>query len=380
MLTEKQINEIREHLENAKNPLFYYDNDADGLCSYILLRKFIDRGKGVSVRSFPDLNGSYARKAQELNADCAFVLDKPVLSKEFAEEIDKLGLPLIWIDHHDVKREEYEKDMKNLFIYNPARNKGKDKSGPENRKFSGHETSKKQEEVSCEPVTYLSYKIANRKEDIWLAVVGCIFDHYLPDFIDEFKERYPEFWTKKKVNDPFIAYYETEIGKIAMALNFGLKDSTTNIVKLQNFLLQAKEPSEIFSETGANHAFRKRFEFIKKKYDYLIDKAKENVQDNFIFFEYGGELSMSSDIANGLFYRFPGRYVAVAYRKDAMSNLSLRGKNVKKILEEILKEINGSGGGHEDAVGARIKTEDLGRFKDLFIKSLSHSTLEKLKI
>jgi len=58
----------------------------------------------------------------------------------------------------------------------------------------------------------------------------------------------------------------------------------------------------------------------------------------------------------------------------------LRGKNVKKILEEILKEINGSGGGHEDAVGARIKTEDLGRFKDLFIKSLSHSTLEKLKI
>lgn len=32
MLTEKQISEIREHLEKAQNPLFFFDND-DGLCS-----------------------------------------------------------------------------------------------------------------------------------------------------------------------------------------------------------------------------------------------------------------------------------------------------------------------------------------------------------
>src|SRR3990167_9586407 len=110
MLSEKQILEIREHLERAQNPLFYYDNDADGLCSFIILRKFIGRGKGVAVRSFPDLNASYARKAAELNADYVFVLDKPVISKEFVKEIDNLGLPLVWIDHHDLPIEEYEKD------------------------------------------------------------------------------------------------------------------------------------------------------------------------------------------------------------------------------------------------------------------------------
>ena len=83
--------EIKEHLEKAQNPIFYYDNDADGLCSFVILRKFLDRGKGVAVRSFPGVDGQYARKARELNADYVFILDKPVVSREFVEEIDGMG-------------------------------------------------------------------------------------------------------------------------------------------------------------------------------------------------------------------------------------------------------------------------------------------------
>src|SRR3989338_9143033 len=124
MLTEKQLQEIREHLEKAQNPVFFYDNDADGLCSYVILRRFIGRGKGVVIRSFPDLNASYAKKAQELNADYVFVLDKPVVSKEFIEEIDKLGLPLVWIDHHEIESSLDKIGYKHLFVYNPAKNKG----------------------------------------------------------------------------------------------------------------------------------------------------------------------------------------------------------------------------------------------------------------
>ena len=44
MLTKKQINEIREHLEKAQNPLFFFDNDPDGLCSFLLLQRYIGRG------------------------------------------------------------------------------------------------------------------------------------------------------------------------------------------------------------------------------------------------------------------------------------------------------------------------------------------------
>jgi len=345
MLTDKQMQEIREHLEKAQNPLFYFDNDADGLCSYVILRRFLGRGKGVAVRSFPDLNAGYARKASELNADYIFVLDKPVLAKEFAEEIDKLSLPLVWVDHHDLPPEKFEKDMKNLFVYNPARNKGKNKSE--------------------EPVTYLCYKTTNRKEDLWLAIIGCIADHHLPDFVDEFKEHYAEFWSDKEIKKPFDAYYGTEIGRIARALNFGLKDSITHVVEMQNYLISAKGPDDIFQEVGANFSFRKKYSEIQKKYSELLEKAKNSVFGNLIFFDYAGDLSISADISNELSYIFPDKYIVVAYVNGAAANLSMRGKNVRKVLENVLKKVEGTGGGHEDAVGARISTEDLERFKEI---------------
>ncbi len=357
MLTAKQINEIREHLENAKNPVFYYDNDADGLCSYVLLRRFLGRGKGVAVRSFPDLNASYARKVFELKADYVFVLDKPVLSREFIEEISKANLQIVWIDHHDIEREKFEEEFDNLYVYNSSLGNG-----------------------GGEPVTYLCYKVTNRKEDVWLAVIGCIADHYLPNFISEFKENYGEFWTRKNVKEPFDAYYGTEIGKIARAINFGLKDSITNVVQLQNFLISCSFPGEVLSESGKNYNFRKKYLEIEKKYNDLINKAEQGVSGRVIFFEYGGEISISSDISNELFYKHSDKFVVVAYKKGEISNLSLRGKNVKKILEKVLKEVGGHGGGHDDAVGARIATSDLGKFKELFHKYLSSSISDKLKV
>ena len=114
MLSEKQIKEIREHLEKAQNPLFFFDNDADGLASFLLLRRYIDRGKGVAIKSFPELNIAYSRKLHELNPDYVFVLDKPAISEEFLKEVHDLNLPLVWIDHHDVPK---PKD-KEIYYYN----------------------------------------------------------------------------------------------------------------------------------------------------------------------------------------------------------------------------------------------------------------------
>ena len=75
MLTEKQNSEIKEHLEKAQNPVFFFDNDPDGLCSFLLLRRYLGRGKGVAVRSFPDLTVDYFRKIKELEADYVFIID-----------------------------------------------------------------------------------------------------------------------------------------------------------------------------------------------------------------------------------------------------------------------------------------------------------------
>ncbi|MEK6850471.1 MAG: DHH family phosphoesterase [Nanoarchaeota archaeon] len=351
MLTEKQMDEIREHLSKAQNPLFFYDNDVDGLCSFLILRRFLGRGKGVAVKSYPDLNVQYARRVQELNADYVFVLDKPLISKEFIEEIDKMQIPMVWIDHHDVEGNDIHK-KDNLFVYNSAKNLGKSKS--------------------FEPTTCLVYKLNERKEDMWLAVMGCIADHYTPDFISDFEKEYPEFFSKRKVKGPFEIYYTTEIGKIAQALSFGLKDSITHVVQMQNFLISCKGPGDVFQEIENNSNFRKRYLEIKNKYDSLIEKGKKEVFGNLVFFDYTGDLSISAELANELCYLYPEKYVVTAFIKGGITNISLRGKNVKDLLEKLLKQFEGaSGGGHEDAAGARIKTSDLARFRESMEKEVN---------
>ena len=352
MLTEKQIDEIKEHLENAVNPLFFYDNDADGLCSFLILRRYCQKGKGVAVRSYPGLNMQYAKKAKELNADYIFVLDKPILEKEFVEEIERMNLPLIWIDHHEMESMSPKnfKGNKNFHAYNPIRNAPPYKSS--------------------EPVTYICYRITQRKEDLWIAMIGCISDHFLPDFKEEFKDKYGELWGN--VKEPFDAYFNTEIGKISQAFNFGLKDSTSNIVKFQNCLITCKTPDEVLSEVPSNHTFRKKYQEIRKKYDSLLNKALKQKDEKLIFFSYAGDLSISSEISNEVHFRNPKKIIVIAYKKGAVCNVSLRGKNVRKILEKILPLLeNSSGGGHEDAVGARINTSDLDKFKNLLKRELN---------
>ena len=348
MLTKRQILEVREHLDRALNPIFYYDNDADGLCSYVLFRKFIGRGKGVAVRSHPDVDESYARKVQELNADYVFVLDRPILGEKFVEEIGKLGIPIVWIDHHEIGDEKY--DGKEVFIFNPTRNEKK---------------------KSNEPISYWAYQICNRREDLWIALMGCIADHYLPDFIDEFKKKNGEYWGKK-ILKPVDAYYKYEIGRLARVLGFGLKDSVTHVVQMQNFLVKCKGPEDLFQEVESNKPFARKYREIRERYDVLLKKAREgiNEDDKFVFFTYSGELSISSDISNELSYLYPGKMIVVAFISGPITNISMRGKGVKKLIEKILPGFeNSSGGGHEEAIGDRVQTQDLERFKEEIAKN-----------
>ena len=218
-----------------------------------------------------------------------------------------------------------------------------------------------------------SYKISAQKENIWIAMMGCIADHYLPDFADEFSEIYPEYW-KENIKQPFDALYQTEIGRMAQSLGFGLKDSITHVVELQNFLINCTRPDQMLLEAGDNSYFRNKYSEIREKYDFLLEDAKKSIKGKILFFEYSGDLSISADIANELSYLYPKKYIAVAYRKEPMANISIRGKGVRAVLERVLKRFpQANGGGHEDAVGARIKIEELEQFKAIFEQELDEN-------
>jgi len=348
MLTKKQVSEIKEHLSRAQRPIFFFDNDPDGLCSFLLLQRYLGRGKGVSIKSFPELIEEDFRKVHELNADYIFILDKPLVSNSFFDQAEKFNIPVVWIDHHFVDKTQTPKFVN---YYNPVFNKKKTE----------------------EPVTALCYQITRRKEDLWLAVAGCISDHFVPEFYGDFEKAYPEFKVKEK--EPFGILYNSPIGKVVMILSFGLKDRTTNVVNMMKFLITAKGPHDVLEENKKNQVFYNKYKTLNEKYEHLLNKSvligKE--KGEVLFFKYGGELSMSSDLSNELSYRFSEKIIVVVYTRGLKANVSMRGENVKDLLSKAIEGFeNATGGGHKNAVGAQIRVEDIERFKERLEKLVTH--------
>lgn len=344
MLTKKQVKEILAHLEKAQNPVFFFDNDNDGLCSFLILRRFLGRGKGVAVKSFPDMNAEYAKKVSELNADYVFILDKPIVSQEFFEETKLLNVPIVWIDHHEVQI----KIPKFVNYYNPSLKKSN----------------------KNEPVTYLCYNVTKRKEDLWLAVIGCISDRFSPKFYSEFVKLYPDLSIKS--NEAFDIFYRSQIGNLAKMFNFALKDTTSNVVKMIKFLIDAKNPYDVIEENNKNREMHLRFKQVYQKYEKLIEKAK-SLADNskLLFFQYGGDLSISADLSNELTYLFPDKIIVVIRAIGVKASISMRGEKIRDLFLNSIKGLeNATGGGHENAIGGQIRIDDIEKFRENLEKEI----------
>lgn len=337
MIKEKEIREIREHLEASQNPLFFFDNDVDGLCSFLILRRSIGRGRGVAIKSFPDLKAQYIKKVEELNPDAVFILDKAEVDREFVELVKAKGLPIIWIDHHNSKTDE---DIISQTYY-----------------YNSFPTS--------EPTTYIAQNVFERKEDLWLAIIGSISDVYKPDFASDFENEFPELYNSQL--NAFDALHETEIGKIIRMLNFGLMDTITNVVSLVKYLFKAKNAYDLLEEKNETKHLHKRYAQLNSFFNKQIEKAEENVDKKspVLFFSYSGETSMSAEISNRLLYDNPDKLIVVGFKRPDKVNISVRGKDALKVTQAAIEGIeDATGGGHEEATGAMVFVEDWDKFKE----------------
>ncbi len=180
MITEKQIQEIRKELEESTNPLFLFDDDPDGTCAYLLLKRYYKKGIGKAVKTSPTLNATHVPLTKEENHDLIIILDKPLVDQDF---FDNVRIKTIWIDHHPPL------DRTGVKYYNPRINDDKD-----NR-----------------PTTYWAYQVV--KTNMWIAMLGCIADYHLPDFTKEFMNQYPDL-INEIPKDPGEVKYKTQFGKI----------------------------------------------------------------------------------------------------------------------------------------------------------------------
>ncbi len=349
MVLSQELKTIRTLLEQSASPFFLYDNDADGLCSFVLLRRFLGRGEGSAVRSNPDIDVRYAHQALAHGADLVVVLDRPYLGDSFLRELESRNIPVLWIDHHQVDSSHREHSL--VHAFNPC--------------FAAN--------PSHEPVTHWSYLISSRAEDCWIAVMGCIADHFLPPYVSLVKKTYPELWAS--VKKPFEAYYTTELGFLARMIAFGLKSPPSQVSVFERSLYSCSSPHDFKAALDSSEPFAEEIRSLAHRYKTLIERACAEVNGQFIFFTYGGETSMSSEIANELSFRYPSSYVLVTHTKPGILALSLRGNNVLSFIEQVLPLFpRASGGGHRDAVGVRLPSSELNSFKHELFNLISASS------
>ncbi len=334
-LNEKQTSQIRSELENCKKPLFFFHDDPDGVASFLLLYKIKGEGKGIIVKTTPKIDEKFVKKVQEYNPDKIFILDIAVVEQEF---IDEVNAPIIWIDHH------FPVERRNIKYFNP----------------------RLLEEKNSAPVSYICYQVA--QENIWLSAVGCIGDWFMPDFIEEFREKYPDM-LESSVKNPEDALFNSKLGELVKIFSFILNGLTNEVMKNVIVLTRIKTPQEILKqETPAGKFIYKKYEKMKKTYDDLIGqalKAKQQKNDLLYLFIYDEKYtSFTKDLANELIYRHPEKIIVVGRKKEDEIKMSIRSKkiNLPEILEKALAGIEGYGGGHEYAVGANVKEHDFGRF------------------
>lgn len=339
MIPKKEIDEIRKYLDKAENPLFFFDDDADGLCSYLLLKKYIDKGKGVVVKRSPELGIEFYPRIKDFSPDLVFILDRPAVSQEF---IDKISVPIIWLDHHEPVKK------KGVHYYNPK------KKDPEDRR----------------PTSYWAYEVA--KDNLWIGMVGCVSDWFIPDFKDEFIEQYPDLFPKD-IDEPGEAYITKGIGDLVRIFNFILKGTPSEAIKNANILARIESPYEILKQSTPKGRYIFRVsEKNAKSFNSLMARAEKTKAEGSLFlFSYKTDkVSYTSYISNILLGKNPDKLIIIAREDGDYMKMSLRSKDIKvlPILKKALKEVDGYGGGHLYACGAGVKKESFKRFIEV-IKS-----------
>lgn len=343
MLPEKENKKLREELETATRPLFIFDDDPDGLCSFLLFYRFLREGKGIVKKSSPKITPAFLRKVEEYNPDKVFILDVPIVEQEF---LDGVKVPVIWVDHHDPLERHKVK------YFNP-------------RVF---------DDKAYYPTTKLCYDAV--KQDMWVAMIGCIGDWHIPDFKDEFVEKYPDLWGGQ--GDPGHVTYGTKLGRLVRIISFCLKGSSSQVMKAVKVLTRVESPYEIIDGTSPQGRFiLKHIQRVETHYDDLLKRAKKKAgKGKLVLFRYEeSQWALSSDLAGELGYLHPDKVVIVGREKSGELKCSIRSREIKikPILIKALQGVEGYGGGHDYACGAVVKAEDFEQFIKNFKRELNGS-------
>lgn len=364
-LSPIQIVQIRDHLDNCQRPLFFFDDDQDGVCSFLQFYRYKGEGKGIIVKTTPKLGSIFLNKVREYGPDKIFILDLAIVEQDF---LDELKIPVIWVDHHG----PFERE--NVKYFNPRISKWEDNHPTS---YMCHQVV--QQELKASDMESELASFPRKQEEhriyLWLATIGCIADWFIPQFLDDFRKEFPDLIDKPYKNAGDIIY-NTKLGLLTRIFAFVLKGKTNEVMKSIKVLTRINSPYEILNqETAQGKYIYKRYEEVNKMFEPLIKDVLEtadNTDEKLVVYKYSDDkTSFTSELSNEAIYRFPGKIIMIAREKNDEMKCSMRSSKLilPPLVEKCLVGLEGYGGGHEHACGLNIKTRDfeefLKRFREL---------------
>lgn len=337
-ITDKELQEIKAAIDAAARPLVLFDDDPDGVTSFVQFYRYKKEGKGIAVKASPVVDARYARKVEEYAPDLVLILDKPVVDEEF---FDAVKTPIIWLDHHkpqDVSR------WKNVRYYNPRIHSDKDNL----------------------PTSYWMYHVVGGP--LWLATVGAVADWHLPEYLGAFAAEYPDLVPAEYATVEDLLF-NSKLGRLARVISFNLKGTVQETMKSVLVLTRIESPYEILNQTTPKGKYLfKKYHHLAAKYDALLKRAKTVAvpADPLLLFVYeDDQLSLTSDLSNELLYQYPDHLVMIARKHGGEYKYSMRSAkkyDIPAILDTALRGVEGYGGGHLYACGACVKERDNEKF------------------
>jgi len=333
-ISEQELKLFHTLLTQASRPLIFYDDDADGLSSYLLVHHANKDAIGVRCGRGPEVDAEFARKISENQPDLVVILDKPRVSEEF---FSSYNTPTLWLDHHDPA------------AYTPR----------------GHVTyfnPRVHNDTDDRPTSYWVYRALGGPS--WIAAVGTTADWH-DDLLEEMRIRHPKLVNGARSVKK--ALYNSPLGEIVRMFNFSLKGSSKHVQGCVNTLKKINDPQELIdASTPRGRFIHKHVKPILSEYaDQLRQAQQTRAQQGVYVHVFGPQRnSLIAEVANELLVTRKTPIIIVGRRIDGEVKFSMRShaRNLPPIVAQALENVEGYGGGHTEACGGSIAERDWEQF------------------
>ncbi|MFH1631299.1 MAG: DHH family phosphoesterase [Candidatus Aenigmatarchaeota archaeon] len=338
------MNNVISFLKSIKSTdgvIVIFHNDADGICSSVLLRKYLDtivkKAYMISQPMPPDKN--LIRRIQTCVPSKIIMLDLAVDQQESLIKKIKGISDVLIVDHHPSTRNF---TAGNAVYYNPRYKNPK----------------------IYQSVSYLMYKILSKITDVsdsaWISAIGIIGDYDTSsskDVLEEVEKKYP------------IELFN----KIAAMIEGVKATKAMSCEQMVEIILNTKDPNQLL-ESGS---FLDSYQKMQNEMAAIMIDIQASLEkiDNILFYQLKSRFNLRSTVATKLSEKYPDKLVIVYERMDKRIAIAARNQarklNCDKILRYATRGLRASAGGHEAASGATIEAKDWDVVKGRLIEYLT---------